>query len=111
MFITTCLLLVTFCFATTLNTSDFTCSPPQDVTKISETSSSVSFEWNSCFCPGQSFEVYYVKDGNTSTIYSVSSSGFNFTNLTAGTYEFHFRTVCASGSSADIIIAEDVVVG
>ncbi len=111
MFIATCLFLVTFCFAATLNTADFSCPPPQNVAKISETYNSISFDWNDCFCPSQTFEVYYVKDGKASGIYPVSGSGFTFSNLSPGDYEFHFRTTCGGGVSVDVIIEEDIVIG
>lgn len=110
LFFASCLCLVTFCFATTLNTADYTCPPPQGVHKIGETASSISFDWNNCFCPHQTFEVYYVKDGQVSPIYSINGSAFTFSNLEAGLYQFHFRTTCAGGLSAEIIIEEDIVV-
>lgn len=101
-------LSVSFCFATTFSSSDISCPTPKDVTKVSETSSSISFDWDDC-CGNQSFLVYYVKDGKASAMFQTSSSNIDFTGLNAGLYEFHFSAVCVGGTSAEFIIVEDLV--
>jgi len=101
-------LSVTFCFATASTAPDLACPAPKNVTKVSETPSSISFDWDDC-CNSQSFLVYYVKDGVTSGTYQVSSSDISFTGLSAGVYEFHFSSVCLGATSAEIIITEDIV--
>lgn len=92
-----------------LEASDVSCPAPQNVHKVSETSSSISFDWNDCFCSGQTFQVYYVKNGVPSAPVTVNSSEVDFSNLTTGTYEFHFVTTCISGTSVDVIIIEDII--
>lgn len=109
-FFASCLCFVTFCFAIPLNTADFSCPPPQNVIKLSESSGTISFDWNDCFCSDQTFEAYYVKGGQASPIYTINGSGFTFSNLAPGVYKFHFRTTCGSGMSAEVIIEEDIVV-
>jgi len=99
-------LSVTLCTASI--TPDLSCPAPKNVTKVAETSSSISFDWDDC-CSNQSFLVYYVKDGVTSATYQVSKSDINFTGLAPGVYEFHFSSVCLGTTSAEIIIIEDLV--
>lgn len=102
---------LTFCFATTSTAPESSCPTPQNVTVVAKSSGSISFDWNGCDGCGQTFEVYFVINGNASATYTVSSSEISFSGLGAGTYEFHFRQVCASGTSTDYIITEEVLIG
>ena len=99
-----------FSFAINYSAFAMSCPAPQNVTKVAEDSSSISFDWNNC-CTGQYFQVYYIKDGNQSAVYSTSNSEFNFSNLTEGTYEFYFHSNCGGVLSAPIIVVDDIIIG
>ena len=110
-FFAAALLSATFFFTTAFTAPDVTCPFPQNVTKVAETSSSISFDWDDCGCTAPTYEVYFVKDGNTSTTYKTSSSDFTFTNLAVGEYEFYFQTNCGGGTISGIIVIDDLITG
>ncbi len=85
-----------------------TCPEPENVHKTAQTYSTVSFDWDDCECIPTEYRVFYVVNGNASQEFATTSSDFNFTGLSAGTYDFYFYAVCGTQQSASIII-EDVV--
>lgn len=88
--------------------------PPEEVT-CSEPSPSVtylnggdaSFAW-SAITGATGYNVKYSVDGYTSGVRFVTGTTIDFTGLPAGTYDFHFQTVCSGGTSG-WIITEDLI--
>lgn len=104
------LLPLAFAFAP-VPSIDSTCGTPQNVEKTSSTLTSITFEWDAVG-GAAGYRVYYerVEDSYTSSVTTTTSTTFTFSNLSAGTYKFHFATDCGGTVSADIVIA-DVVPG
>jgi hypothetical protein len=88
--------------------------PPEEVT-CTEPSPSVtylnggdaSFSW-SAVSGAIGYNVRYSVDGYTSEIRFVTGTTVDYTGLPAGTYDFHFQTVCTGGTSS-WIITEDFI--
>ena len=97
-------------FSMPSNGNDTTCDAPTNVTVTAKFSSSISFDWDGP--DGSTYEVYYVRqsDGYTSPVYSTSSSDYAYSGLSAGTYDFYFRTDCGTEMS-EIIGIEEVFIG
>ena len=91
---------------------DVSCDTPANVTKVSQSSGTITFDWDDCSGGCSSYEVRYVRleDGYVSSFRTVSSSSATFTGLADGEYEFQFRTVCSGGVSS-IIGVEEVIWG
>lgn len=67
----------------------------------------VSFDW-SAVSGAIGYNVKYSVDGYTSEVRFVSGATIDYTGLPAGTYDFHFQTVC-SGETSSWIITEDLI--
>ena len=85
------------------------CPLTTNVAITSQTSNSISFDWDDCGVSFTEYRVYYVKDGQKSREYATQDSEFFISGLSAGTYQFHFYTIYGISSSA--IIIEDVIMG
>ncbi len=86
--------------------------PALDVTKTSQTSTSVAFSWeNKTGAIG--YRVWYVRKGDnfTSQEINTGSTSVSFSNLSAGTYQFYFVTDCGGGEMSQIIITDDLIMG
>ncbi len=86
-----------------------TCPEPANVHKVFQSNGTVSFDWDDCGCHPTEYRVYYVKGGYTSPEYPVSTSNIAFSNLSAGSYDFFFYTVCSGGISG-VIGIEDLMI-
>lgn len=102
------LLTANFTFSTPQDVAITSCSAPTNLTVVSQTSSSVSFDWNDCGCMLTEYRVYYTVNGQTSQEYATSSSGISFSGLSTGSYRFYFYTVCGGETSS--IIIEDIFI-
>ena len=92
------------------NDSETTCGVPDNVSVVSTSSGSITFDWDDCASGCQEYEVRYVRlaDGFVSSWRSTSSSNNTFSGLASGTYEFHFRTVCGGSVSGFIVIQDNI---
>lgn len=81
-----------------------TCLPPE-ASVTNHTSGTVSFSWGAVD-GATAYKIYYVRqeDVYTSSPVTVGGTAVTFSNLPAGTYDFHFYTVCGGSSSSDFII-------
>ena len=86
------------------------CTPPANVTKIAESETSLSYEWDDI---GQAVEYklsyFRVEDEYTSPDYFTSLNSYTFTELKGGHYELYFYTICDGGTSTAIVI-EDMII-
>lgn len=96
-----------FGFANPANNDFTSCPAPTNVTKVDQTSNSISFEWDDCGCVATEYRVYYVKNGQTSPEFATTDPNISIGGLSAGNYQFYFYTVCGSGNS--FIIVEEVI--
>lgn len=85
------------------------CPAVSHLTIVSQSSSSVTFDWDDCGCGDVTYKVFYVKAGQASSPIFTSTSGITFSSLSSGSYTFYFATICGEDSSS--IIVEDVVIG
>ena len=83
-----------------------TCSDPANVSVVSKTSSSISFDWDDCGCGQTEYRVYYVQGEYVSPESSTTSSSFTYTGLSAGTYSFYFYTVCGAEVSGFVVLED-----
>ena len=96
-----------FGFSNTTNNDITTnCPEPTNVTKVNQTDSSVTFEWDDCGCAANEYRVFYVKDGQASQEFVATGTNITLDGLTAGNYQVHFYTVC--GGMNSFIIVEEV---
>lgn len=74
---------------------------------VSQSSNSVTFDWDDCDCAPKIYTVKYVRvsDGYTSPEFQTANSNYTFGNLSSGTYQFFFKVDCNGGSSG--FIGED----
>ena len=96
------------CTANTNSPDWVTCPSPSNVSKVGETSNSISFDWDDCGCASTGYEVSITRNGTETETFSASSSDFTFANLEVGSYEFRFYTDCGGVLSAPVII-DDIV--
>ncbi len=66
------------------------------------------FDWDDCGCDFTEYRTFWVKSGQAGAQYATTSSNYTYTGLSAGTYQFHFYTVC--GGEASSIIIDEVVI-
>ena len=101
-------------FATTLGFSNHqtvapdTCPAPANVSLVSQTDSTITFDWDDCGCSPSEYRVYYKRGSETSSEFTTGSSEITFAGLASGNYEFYFYTACGGPMSA--IILEEVLV-
>jgi hypothetical protein len=85
---------------------------PTPVVNIThQTSSSISFSWNSV--TGASYyKVYYQRkeDNYTSSEFSTGDTSMDFSSLPSGTYSFFFTTDCGSEIS-QFVVFDDLIMG
>ena len=88
-------------------TDDTTCPEPVP-TVANQSSSSVDFDWSSIL-GADGYEVRYVResDGYTSNWSYTAATSISYTGLSAGTYEFQFRSVC--GGIQGVIATTDII--
>ncbi|MEO1261985.1 MAG: hypothetical protein AAFZ15_24490 [Bacteroidota bacterium] len=84
------------------------CSSP-DVTKTSQTASSVTFSLSDVD-GATAYKSWYsrTEDGFTSQEVTTTGSSIVYSNLPAGTYVFYFVTICG-GQTSGIIITDDLM--
>ena len=109
-FFLTVFLPLTFGFSMPEEKKLTNCPDPANVTVVSKTSSSISFEWDDCECVPTEYRVYYVTGGYTSSEYATTSSQYTFTGLSAGEYSFYFYTVCGTEVSGFIVVTDTIEV-
>ena len=90
--------------ATSVPLSD---SPP-NVSLVSQGSNYVTFTWPPV-TKALYYEVHYVKNGAPSRVFNVSGTTIPFTGLSAGTYDFYFRTIFEDKAS-EYVIEEDLII-
>jgi hypothetical protein len=112
---------ITFFFLLTLIvqvTSGFTkpayivCNCPSPiVTKVSQTTTTVTFSWEAVDS-AEGYRIWYVRSEGNVTSQPVCTGGTSveFTNLPAGTYDFYFTTDCI-GESSGFVIYDDLIMG
>lgn len=85
-----------------------TCPAP-NVSITEQTLTSIHFAWDQV-SGGAVYKVWYVRqeDNYTSSQISTCSGSISFTNLPAGTYDFHFVTVCTGETSTNYVV-EDIL--
>ncbi|MBI1228019.1 MAG: hypothetical protein GC192_22495 [Bacteroidetes bacterium] len=108
MFFFAFLLTANFMFSKSQSEILTECSAPSNLTVVSQTSSSVSFDWDDCGCGETSYKVYYVKAGQASSPVTTPTSDITFSSLSSGTYTFYFATICGEDSSS--IIVEEIII-
>jgi hypothetical protein len=92
------------------NVNDLTCDSPDNVTVRSQTSTSITFDWDACSGGCDGYLVYYQKHGSSpSGNFSTDDPAITFSNLPAGTYDFYFATKCTGGGISSFIVIEDQV--
>ena len=96
-----------FSFTTSTKVLEANCPPPVNLNVLSQSSNSISFGWNHSTSAEMEYQMYYIKDGNTSPVYSTVDSGHTFSNLSSGTYHFYFYSVCTPNATS-IIIEETI---
>lgn len=84
------------------------CPPPINLEQVSQTDSSISFDWEDCGCDYTEYRIFYVKDGSSSQEFSTPNSDFTISGLSSGAYDFHFYTIC--GGIASVIIVEEIII-
>src|SRR5690606_38217555 len=99
------LLSCSFGFSNPNSTALASCPAPTNLTKTFQSTSSVGFDWDDCGCSPTEYRAYFVRGGQASPEYSTTDSNITFSGLSAGTYQFHFYTVCG-GVVSSIIIEE-----
>lgn len=87
-------------------TPEVTCPTPE-VSITEQAASSVTFSWNAVSGATQ-YRIWYVRreDNYTSSVITTGGTSVTFSNLTSGTYDFHFQTSCGGDGNSAIIIAE-----
>lgn len=99
------LLLVLFAFTPAEYS---TCPAPSNVQKLASGPGSISFDWDDS---APSYQVWWQKIGGfSSQVFDASASSYHFTGLSAGTYNFYFRSICDGGEPSGIIVVEEAVV-
>lgn len=85
------------------------CPEPSPVLS-SQSSNSVVFGWTA-IGGADGYEVYYTRaeDNYSSSVIFTTQSSVGYNNLPAGTYRFHFRTICDGGVSGYIITEEMIM--
>ncbi len=107
-FFLTVFLPLTFGFSMPETKTLTSCPDPANVSVVSQTTNSITFDWDDCYCSLTEYRVYYKKGGFTSSEFSTTSSDFTFTGLSAGTYDFYFYTVCGTEVSGFIIVQDSM---
>lgn len=89
-------------------TEDLTCQPPS-VYVTGKSEGTVSYAW-SAVSGSLGYRVYYTRqeDNYTSGFVNTGNTNITFTDLPAGTYDFHFATLCIEGPSS-YTIDDDLV--
>jgi hypothetical protein len=99
---------MTFSFSTLEAPLDGDCGAPANVHVTNQSAGVISFDWDDV-SGATGYQTWYVKQGGNSSSPSVeSASNCTFWNLTAGTYDFYFQTVC-DGEVSEIIVVEDLL--
>jgi hypothetical protein len=88
--------------------NDCDCAAPT-VTKSGQSSGAVSFSWGAV-AGASGYKAWYVRKENnfTSQVVTTGGTAVGFTNLSPGTYQFYFSTVCG-GEVSQIIITDDLI--
>lgn len=97
---------LTFAFADAPDACETCIEPSPQATQIS--SSSISFSW-AAVTGATGYEAKWTRsDGVFSKVYFTTTNDITFSNLTSGTYQFRFRTICGKQTSG-WIITEDFI--
>ena len=88
-----------------------TCPAPANVAIVSQGTGSIAFDWDDCGCMLDAYLVSYYRQGDAyaSPVHETTVSGYGFSGLPAGTYDFFFQTDCGGGVSG-VIVVEDVLI-
>ncbi|MEO1260631.1 MAG: hypothetical protein AAFZ15_17675 [Bacteroidota bacterium] len=70
-------------------------------------SNTVTFNWQAVL-GASGYEVKYASGSYKSPVYFTTGTSITFSELSSGTYNFYFRTVCGKQTS-DWIITEDLI--
>ena len=103
------LCIPSFGFSNTEACQILSCDAPTSLYITTQSHNSISFDWDDCGNSFTEYQIFYIKNGQTSPIYSCSKSEISFSGLSGGVYQFHFYTVC--GGTVSSIIIEDIMIG
>ncbi|MEK7257505.1 MAG: hypothetical protein AAB316_22310 [Bacteroidota bacterium] len=102
------LLFVVFAFAAA-PASDESCAAPSNVTKIGQSSSSISYTWLGAQ-EATGYVVKYVRlsDGYQSQEQQIGQANHTFTGLSSGRHFFYFATICGQ-TVTEFVVTEDII--